>query len=145
MLVTLTPITSFLLRRGLEQYIRSFDGSSALLFSPLRPKLLRLVLPDYHKHVRPETHGATNDALRNLALEDGTVVVAPPNNPVLDFATSRATWFMTKAGFGSPTVETSEFATLLLELDLAQKEKGELVMKDQDTQKVTQITVHQRE
>ena len=107
----------------------------------MRPKLLRLVLPNYHKHVRPETHGATNDTIRNLALEDDTVVVAPPCYPVLKLATSGTTWFMVKAGIGSPTVEASEFVTLLLDLGLAQKDKGELVMKEQDTQKIIRITL----
>ena len=54
-------------------------------------------MPDCHKHVRPKTHEAPSDAIGNLALEDGTVVVASDDYPVLDFATSRTTWFMRRA------------------------------------------------
>ena len=133
-LATLSPVTSLLLRRGLEKYLHAFEGSSTFLFWRLPPKLLRLVVPGHHKHVRVKTHEATSDAIRNLALEDSTVVVASNDYPVLDFATSRTTWFMAKAGKTPPTVEASAFVTLLLDLDLAYKDRGELVMKDHDVQ-----------
>jgi len=136
---TLNPVTSVLLRQGLEEHIRGFDGTTAFLFENTTPKLLRLVLPEWHTHLRPQTQEDTTAAIRRLGDKaSDTVVVASVNYPVLDFATSLYDWYNAKAGATSPTVKASAFVTVLLDLELARKagdgRRRKLVMKDPNTQ-----------
>ena len=65
--------------------------------------------------------------------ESQSVVVAFKNPftnyPVLDFAMSLYSWFNVKVDDSTPTVKSGAFVTLLLDLGLADKVDGKLVMR----------------
>ena len=131
---TLTPISSFLLRHGLEKHFRGNEGVAAFLHTRLCRKLLQMALPGCYEHVYLKDQQNTSLTMYNLSTKHGLLVEASPNFPVLDFATSRITWYIAKAGKSPPTVQANEFVNLLLDLDLARKVRGELVMNDRTLQ-----------
>jgi len=131
----LSPVATVLLRDGLKEHIRRHDNKTAFQFETMIPTLLQMAdEPGWARHVRPATQADTSRAIRSLpATTTDTVVVASTNYPVLDFATSPTDWFNAKVGDNKPKVGASAFVTVLLELGLASKEGGKLVMKDSET------------
>jgi len=125
--VKLKPLVAHFWRTELEQYFATLTGKE-FEYEDLYAQLLRggsvgdVRLPE--RTLLPTTSQEhTSELIRGMTNEGQFVVVAFPNYPVLDFVTSLCNWINAKVGDSTPTVSSGAFVTLLLNLDLVERQR----------------------
>ena len=139
--VFLKPFSAYVWQKEAEQKIKKMTGREkdfcALM---MRGGSVDNVQFPPRFLLRPSNINDTSARIRSLRAEGQGVIVASEGYPVIDFATSLYNWFNAKVGPSVPSVNIGAFITVMLDLGLAHKSQGKLVMnKEHNSANITLI------